>query len=597
MSLVGLVVVDASAVHVDDAVSNINTTAIAIDCLVVGHDVAVDGDVALLVVDAAAILFCSVVVDDGRLGGIVEAVAGGAGSDGDVAGIGEDAAAAAGDGLVFLHIATVEQDVAIVVVDAAAVDVGAVVDDVGIVGKDGAVFQVDAAAASGGVRGGTVLATGLVLHHVGAKQADGVAEALVGVGMGAFAENGATVAQGCRIVVKCGMAHVHTTRMVVEGAAVDLGNIVEDPHAVIQRRIHVGAGELEQVDVAHVGVGAAAVAFFSRVVRQRTAIEDDVARVVVGAAAVQGGGVVLDDGVVGDDGASVGIHAAALFGPIEGNLDLVVLLFSVNIDGALVGIDTAAVLAGRVESDLRLFAEDIARIFYIVLNVDVALVGVDAAAAVAGLVATVGVTFGRVDEIVGCATLVIILAAIAMRTADVAAVHVDVALVVVDAAAVMLGVVVLEVDVCNGDFSLLQIHTAATAIDYTVGIGGSCAIDGPIINKVSVLHGDVLVFCTFTHTEDAAAAAVGGLVVGDGNALLFAGAENADVTFVCVQSAAVDACRVVDDFGSEAFVASGIDVDVAFLGVNATAVFICCVAVDGTVYDGDSSFLQVHSAT
>ena len=119
--------------------------------------------------------------------------------------------------------------------------------------------------------------------------------------------------------------------------------------------------------------------------------DDDVARVVVGTAAVQGGGVVADEGVVDNDGAGIGIHSSSPFGLVEGHFDLVVFFFRINTDGTHVGIDAAAVLSGLVEGNLRLFAEDVARSFHIVLNVDVAHVGIDAAAVVAGFVASVGV--------------------------------------------------------------------------------------------------------------------------------------------------------------------------------------------------------------
>ena len=230
----GLVVVDATALHVDDTISDVDAATVVLGRSVVGHHVAVDGDVALLVVDTATIQVGGVVADDGVLRGVEEAVAGSAGSCGDVATVGEDAAAMAFHGAVAAHVAAIEQDVARVVVHSAAVDVGLVSNDVGIMGVDGAVFQVDAAAASGGVGGSAVLATGLVLHHVGAKQADGVAKALVGVGMGAFAEDGTAVAQGCRIVVNGGMTNIDASCVVIEGTAIQFGDVVEHLGAVVE---------------------------------------------------------------------------------------------------------------------------------------------------------------------------------------------------------------------------------------------------------------------------------------------------------------------------------------------------------------------------
>ena len=185
-------------------------------------------------------------------------------------------------------------------------------------GVDGAVFQVDATAASCGLGLGAVLAACLVLHHVGAEQTDGVTEASVDVGVGTFAEDGAAVALGGSVVVEGGMAHVHAARMIVEGAAVFQGDVVVDLGAVIEGDIvELGGRELEQVDVAHVGVGTAAVARFGDVVRQHSAVKGDVARVVVDAAAVFRGGIVVDEGVVSLDGTGVGIHAAALIGFVE----------------------------------------------------------------------------------------------------------------------------------------------------------------------------------------------------------------------------------------------------------------------------------------
>ena len=65
LAVVGLVVVDASAFHVDDAVGNVDAASIAFGGLVVFHIVAVDADVAVFVVDAAAVLLGGVAVDDG----------------------------------------------------------------------------------------------------------------------------------------------------------------------------------------------------------------------------------------------------------------------------------------------------------------------------------------------------------------------------------------------------------------------------------------------------------------------------------------------------------------------------------------------------
>ena len=180
--------------------------------------------------------------------------------------------------------------------------------------------------------------------------------------------------------------------MVVESAAVFHGDVVVDLGAVVGRDVfEFGGGELEQVDVAYVGVGAATVALLCGVVGQHSAVKGDVARVVVDAAAVFRGGVVVDEGVVSNDAAGVGIKAATFLGLVVCDLDLVVHFLAVDGDGALARVDAAAVFGGFVVGDLRLFAEDAARGFDVVLDVDVALVGVDAAAAVAGLVATVGV--------------------------------------------------------------------------------------------------------------------------------------------------------------------------------------------------------------
>ena len=187
------------------------------------------------------------------------------------------------------------------------------------------------------------------------------------------------------------MAYVDTTRMVVEGAAVQLGDVVEHLGAFVQGGIHVSAGELEQVDVARVGVGTAAVSFLCRVIRDGTAVDEDVAAVVVGSSTVLCGGVVVDEGVVGIDGARVGIEAAAALSFIECHFNLVVFFLPVDVDDTLVCVDAATVRGSLVVGDFRLNADDAAFGFCVVLNVDVALVGVNAAAAVASLVATVGV--------------------------------------------------------------------------------------------------------------------------------------------------------------------------------------------------------------
>ena len=109
------------------------------------------------------------------------------------------------------------------VVEAAAVDVGRVAYDLGALGEDGAVFEVDAAAASGRRHFRAVGATGLVFFHVGVQQSDGVA---CGRRVGAFAEDAAAVAKGGGVVAQGGVTDVDAPRVVVDATAVVASNVV-----------------------------------------------------------------------------------------------------------------------------------------------------------------------------------------------------------------------------------------------------------------------------------------------------------------------------------------------------------------------------------
>ena len=125
----GLVVGDFAAIHVDDAVGDMDAATMALFGDVgIGFDsaadeVAVEGDVAFLVLDAAAVVVGGVFLDDGGLRpggcrGCVHFFSARAG--GDVAFEGVDAAAIEFDGAVADDVAAIEEDVAVVVVEAAA---------------------------------------------------------------------------------------------------------------------------------------------------------------------------------------------------------------------------------------------------------------------------------------------------------------------------------------------------------------------------------------------------------------------------------------------------------------------------------------------
>ena len=114
-------------------------------------------------------------------------------------------------------------------------------------------------------------------------------------------------------------------------------------------------------------------------------------------------------------------------------------------------------------------------------------------------------------------------------------------------------------------------------------------------------HSDVFRFGRAAHAEGAAAAAIAVVIAChiafDFDAVVFALAAHGDEAFLGVEATAILLGFIAIDFRGLAFLARGIDIDVADLGVNTAAAAASRVVEQLSVDDGDFSLLQIYATT
>ena len=99
-------------------------------------------------------------------------------------------------------------------------------------------------------------------------------------------------------------------------------------------------------------------------------------------------------------------------------------------------------------------------------------------------------------------------------------VEVDVAAVGIDAAAAHFGLVAEDLAVDDADFAFMQVDAAAAARNHLRNALRGAALFGFVVLDQDAAHTDVVIFAAgITFAEDAAAAAIGGFVVGDFHAI------------------------------------------------------------------------------